>query len=218
MSAVSRIPPGRLLLLTDVDSTLIRNEVIDLLADEAGCGDEVAAVTERAMRGELDFTGSLHARVALLAGLETAALDRALARVRYTDGAAELMRILREAGHVTGIVSGGFTVFTDRFAAELGVTHAIANELEISGGRLTGRVTGGVVDRRRKAELLREIAATEGIPMDRTVAVGDGANDLDMITAAGLGIAFCAKPALRAAADATIDDPDLRLVLPLLGL
>src|SRR5699024_10614519 len=126
--------------------------------------------------------------------------------------------ILHEAGHVTGIVSGGFSFFTDRFATELGVAHAVANELEVSGGRLTGRVTGGVVDGRRKAELLRDTAATEGIPLARTVVVGDAADDLDMITAAGLGIAFCAKPALRAAADATIDDPDLRLVLPLLGL
>ena len=216
--AVSQIPPGRLLLLTDVDSTLIRNEVIDLLADEAGCGAEVAAVTERAMRGELDFAASLHARVALLTGLDAAALQSALHRVRYTDGAAELMSTLHTAGHVTAMVSGGFTFFTDRFAAELGVGHAVANELEISDGRLTGRVTGPVVDRRRKAELLREIAAQEGIPMERTVAIGDGANDLDMINTAGMGIAFCAKPALRQASDAVIDEPDLRQVLALLGL
>lgn len=215
---MSQIPPGRLLLLTDVDSTLIRNEVIDLLADEAGCGTEVAAVTERAMRGELDFTGSLHARVALLAGLDTAALDRALARVSYTPGAAELMRTLRDAGHATGIVSGGFTFFTDRFATDLGVGHAVANQLEIVDDHLTGRVTGPVVDGRRKSALLREIAAGEGIPLERTVAVGDGANDVAMINTAGLGIAFCAKPALREAADVTIDEPDLRLVLPLLGL
>lgn len=214
----SRLPAGRLLLLTDVDSTLIRNEVIDLLADEAGCGAEVARVTERAMAGELDFEQSLRARVALLAGLDEGALARAYARVTWTPGAVTLMRSLRSYGHVAGIVSGGFTYFTDRFAAELGIDHAYANKLGIVDGRLTGEVVGPVVDRARKAALLREIAAAEGIPMARTVGVGDGANDVDLIRTAALGIAFCAKPALRAAADACLDEPDLAAVLPLLGL
>jgi len=214
----SRLPPGRLLLLTDVDSTLIRNEVIDLLADEAGCGVEVARVTERAMAGELDFEQSLRARVRLLAGLDEGALARAYGRVTYTPGAEVLMHTLRSYGHATGIVSGGFTYFTDRFAAELGIDHAYANELEIVDGRLTGEVLGPVVDRARKAALLREIAAVEQIPLERTVGVGDGANDIELITTAALGIAFCAKPALREAADVCIDEPDLALVLPLLGM
>ncbi|MFW6598697.1 phosphoserine phosphatase SerB [Propionibacteriaceae bacterium Y2011] len=217
-STDSRLPEGRLLLLTDVDSTLIRNEVIDLLADEAGCGTEVADVTARAMAGELDFEQSLRARVRLLAGLDVAALGRADARVTYTSGAAELMSALRAAGHATAIVSGGFTHFTDRFRRELGIDHAYANELEIVDGRLTGQVVGEVVGPGTKARLVRELAAAEGVPMSRTVAVGDGANDSEMVAAAALGVAFCAKPALRAVADVVIDEPDLRHVLPLLGL
>lgn len=218
VSQPSRLPAGRLLLLTDVDSTLIRNEVIDLLADEAGCGAEVARVTERAMAGELDFEQSLRARVGLLAGLDEGALARAYERVEYTPGAATLMRTLHSYGHVTGIVSGGFSYFTDRFAAELGIDHAHANELEIVDGRLTGRVLGPVVDRARKAALLRGIAATEGIPLERTVGVGDGANDLDLLATAALGIAFCAKPALRVQADVCLDVPDLAQILPLVGI
>ncbi|HIT75336.1 MAG TPA: phosphoserine phosphatase SerB [Candidatus Avipropionibacterium avicola] len=213
-----RVPDGRLLLFSDVDSTLIRDETIDLIADEAGCGAEVAAVTERAMQGELDFTASLTARVGLLAGLEATALDRVAERYELTAGAAALMARLSEAGHVTGIVSGGFTFLTDRLQRELGITHAFANTLEIVDGRLTGRVSGPVVDRERKAALLREIAVAEQIPTERTIAVGDGANDAAMVVAAGLGVAFCAKPALAEVADLVIDEPDLSLLLPYLGL
>lgn len=218
MSAAFAGSTGRILLFSDVDSTLIREETIDLLAAEAGCGDQVAEVTARAMHGELDFTASLRARVGLLAGLEEAALDRVAARYELTAGAGELMSRLAEAGHVTGIVSGGFTFLTDRLQRELGITHSFANTLEIADGRLTGRVTGPVVDRERKESLLRSVAEIEGIDMARTVAVGDGANDAAMVIAAGLGIAFCAKPALRDVADLAIDEPDLSLLLPHLGL
>ncbi len=218
MSAAFAASTGRILLFSDVDSTLIRDETIDLLADEAGCGEQVAEVTAQAMRGELDFTASLHARVGLLAGLEEAALDRVAARYELTTGAAELMSALSAAGHVTGIVSGGFTFLTDRLQQQLGIMHACANTLEIVDGRLTGRVVGPVVDREHKATLLRSVARAEGIAMERTVAVGDGANDAAMLAAAGLGVAFCAKPALREVADLVIGEPDLSLLLPHLGL
>lgn len=206
------------LVVLDVDSTLIQDEVVELLADEAGCGAEVREVTERAMAGELDFESALRERVRRLAGLGAAELERARARVRLTPGARTFVRTLKRLGFSVGIVSGGFTHFTDPLARELGLDHAVANVLEVRDGRLTGEVLGEVVDRARKAELLAEFAATEGIPLSQTVAVGDGANDLDMIAAAGLGVAFNARPVVQQAADTTVNVPYLDAVLFVLGV
>lgn len=209
---------GPLVLVMDVDSTLIRDEVIELLAEHAGTREEVAAVTETAMRGELDFAGSLHARVATLEGLSVDVLDRVRAAVRLTPGARTLVTTLVEGGHTVGLVSGGFAEVVDDLARELGIPTTRANKLEIVDGRLTGKVLGEVVDRAAKADFITRLAASAGIEMDRTVAVGDGANDLDMMAAAQLGIAFCAKPAVREQADVSIDEPDLRRVLDILGI
>ena len=206
------------LVVLDVDSTLVRGEVIELLAAEAGCLAEVARVTEAAMRGELDFEASLRARVGLLAGLRVEALDRVRAAVRLTPGARTLVRTLKRMGWTVGIVSGGFTAVTDDLAAELGLDHALANELEVSDGRLTGRLLGPVVDRAAKATALKRFAAEAGLRPEQTVAIGDGANDLDMLAAAGLGIAFNAKPVVRDAADAALNVPFLDAVLFLLGI
>jgi phosphoserine phosphatase len=206
------------LVVLDVDSTLIQDEVIELLAAEAGCEPEVRALTERAMTGELDFEQALRARVELLAGLDEAALDRARAAMRLTPGARTFVRTLKRLGYSVGIVSGGFTHFTDWLAEQLALDHAVANELEIHDGRLTGRVLGTVVDRRRKAELLASFARAEGIPLSQAVAVGDGANDLDMLSTAGLGIAFNAKPVVQQAADTTVNVPYLDAVLFVLGV
>lgn len=209
---------GPLVLVMDVDSTLIRDEVIELLAEHAGTREEVAAVTETAMRGELDFAGSLHARVATLEGLSVDVLDRVRAAVRLTPGARTLVTTLVEGGHTVGLVSGGFAEVVDDLARELGIPTTRANKLEIVDGRLTGKVLGEVVDRAAKADFITRLAASAGIEMDRTVAVGDGANDLDMMAAAQLGIAFCAKPAVREQADVSIDEPDLRRVLDILAI
>ncbi|MGB6058764.1 MAG: phosphoserine phosphatase SerB [Microthrixaceae bacterium] len=206
------------LVVLDVDSTLIQDEVIELLAAEAGCVEQVRAVTERAMSGELDFEPALRERVKLLAGLDMAALDRAQASMRLTPGARTFVRTLKRLGYTVGIVSGGFTHFTDRLAEELELDHAVANKLEIIDGKLTGEVTGAVVDRAGKAELLRRFATAECIPLSQTVAVGDGANDLDMLAAAGLGIAFNAKPVVQLAADTTVNVPFLDAILFVLGV
>lgn len=206
------------LVVMDVDSTLIQDEVIDLLAAEAGCEAEVAAVTEAAMRGELDFAESLHRRVALLEGLDEGCFDRVKAAVRLAPGAQTFVRTLRRLGYRTAIVSGGFTQVTDHLKAELGLDHAFANTLEVVDGRLTGRVVGPVVDRAGKADILRRVAALEGVSLDQVVAVGDGANDLDMLGAAGLGVAFNAKPAVREAADTAVTVPYLDAILFLLGV
>lgn len=209
---------SRRLVVLDVDSTLIRQEVVELLAAHAGRAAEVAAVTERAMRGELDFAASLHQRVTWLAGLDAAVLDDVRRAVRLTDGARTLVDTLHRLGFPVGLVSGGFAEVVEPLAADLGVRHVRANRLEVRGGRLTGRVTGPVVDRAGKAAALREMAAAEGVPMSSTVAVGDGANDLDMLAAAGLGVAFCAKPLVREQADAVLSQPYLDTVLHLLGI
>ncbi len=206
------------LVVLDVDSTLIQDEIIDLLADEAGVAAEVAAITAEAMAGGLDFEESLRRRVRSLAGLDVAALDRVAGRIRFSAGARTFVRTLKRLGMRVGIVSGGFSVFADRLAAELGLDHARANTLEVVGGRLTGEVVGPIVDRAGKAAALREIAALEGIPLAQTVAIGDGANDLDMLSAAGLGIAFNAKPVVAEAADTAVSVPYLDAVLFLLGI
>ena len=209
---------GSHLVVMDVDSTLIQDEVIELIARHAGCETEVREVTERAMRGELDFAESLHARVALFAGVPESALDEVRREVRLTPGARTLVRTLTRLGFTVALVSGGFSAIVDPLADELGISHARANVLEVIDGRLTGRVVGDVVDRAAKARYLREFAALEGIPLDRTVAIGDGANDLDMLAIAGLGIAFNAKPVVRAQADTGITVPFLDPVLYLLGI
>ena len=206
------------LVVLDVDSTLIQNEVIDLLAAEANCEPEVAALTERAMAGELDFEQSLRARVKLLTGLHESALAAAAANVRLTPGARTFIRTLKQMGFKVALVSGGFSYFTELLKEELGLDHAYANELEVLNGVLTGRLVGPVVDRERKAALLREIATLEGIDRDQTVAVGDGANDLDMLAEAGLGIAFNAKPMVQHAADTTVNVPYLDAILFVLGI
>ena len=209
---------ARRLVVMDVDSTLVQGEVIEMLAAHAGCADEVAGITAAAMTGELDFEASLRARVALLEGLPVAAVDAVRAQVRLAPGARTLVRTLHRLGYAVGIVSGGFTAVTDDLVAELGLDHALANTLEVRAGRLTGKVVGPVVDRACKAAALREFAALQGVLMAQTVAIGDGANDLDMLAAAGLGIAFNAKPVVREAADAALSLPFLDAVLFLLGI
>jgi phosphoserine phosphatase len=206
------------LIVMDVDSTLIQNEVIDLLAAKAGCADEVAKVTASAMRGELDFAASLRERVALLAGLSATVLDEVRDELQLTAGARTLISTLRGLGFRFGIVSGGFGQVIAPLAAELGIGYVAANELEIAAGKLTGRLSGPVIDRAAKADALRRFAADAGVPLSQTVAVGDGANDLDMIAAAGLGIAFNAKPAVREAADTSLSVPYLDAILYLLGI
>ncbi|AKT52840.1 phosphoserine phosphatase [Arsenicicoccus sp. oral taxon 190] len=208
--------PG--LLVTDVDSTLIQDEVIELLAAHAATEPQVRAVTEAAMRGELDFAASLHARVATLAGLDEAVLAQVGDAVRLTPGADVLVRSWCAAGGFVGVVSGGFVEVVEPLAEELGIHHAHANALEVVDGRLTGRVLGDVVDRAAKARSLREWAARHDIPLERTVAVGDGANDLDLLAAAGLGVAFAAKPALAERADVCLPGPRLDDLLDVLGM
>jgi phosphoserine phosphatase len=206
------------LVVLDVDSTLIQDEGIDVLATRAGVGEQVAHVTARAMAGELDFTESLVRRVELLAGLPDSDVYAARDTLRLTPGARTFVHTLRRLGFHVGVVSGGFTVFTDRFVAELELDFAAANELEVADGRLTGRLVGEVVDRAGKAKALTRFAEQFGVPLSQTVAVGDGANDIDMLDAAGLGIAFNAKAALRAAADTSVNVPYLDSVLFVLGI
>ena len=206
------------LVVLDVDSTLVTAEGIDLLADLAGAGTEVARITAAAMAGEIDFSESLRQRVGLLAGLPYREVERVRDELVLTPGARTLVHTLRLLGFRVGVVSGGFTAMTDRFVAELGLDFAAANQLEVVDGRLTGQVIGDIVDRAGKAEALRQFAEQFGIPMAQTVAIGDGANDIDMIEAAGLGIAFNGKAALRASADAAVNHPFLDTVLFVLGL
>ncbi|MFF1461165.1 phosphoserine phosphatase SerB [Streptomyces sp. NPDC058330] len=206
------------LVVMDVDSTLIQDEVIELFAAHAGCEDKVAEVTEQAMRGELDFEQSLHARVALLAGLDASVVDKVRAEVRLTPGARTLIRTLKRLGYQVGVVSGGFTQVTDDLKERLGLDFASANTLEVVDGKLTGRVVGDVVDRAGKARLLRSFAEQAGVPLAQTVAIGDGANDLDMLNTAGLGVAFNAKPVVRQAAHTAVNVPFLDTVLYLLGI
>jgi phosphoserine phosphatase len=209
---------GSRLVVMDVDSTLIQGEVIEMLAERAGCRDQVAAVTESAMRGELDFEESLRERVALLAGLDAGALDDVYDDIVLAPGARTMVRTLKRLGYRFAIVSGGFTQVTDRLAADLGIDFSAANELEVVDGRLTGRIRGPVVDRAGKAAALRRFAEEAGVAVGATVAVGDGANDLDMLGAAGLGIAFNAKPVVQQAADTAVNVPYLDAIVYLLGI
>ncbi len=206
------------LIVFDVDSTLIQGEVIEMLAERAGAGEAVAAITEAAMRGELDFAESLHRRVATLAGLPEEVIDEVADRVQLTPGARTTIRTLRRLGFHCGVVSGGFRQVIEPLAHELMLDFVAANQLEVVDGRLTGRVVGEIVDRAGKARALRDFATQAGVPMEQTVAVGDGANDIDMLNAAGLGVAFNAKPALREVADASLSHPYLDTVLFFLGV
>ena len=208
---------NRRLVAFDMDSTLIEAEVIDELAARAGVGEQVSAITERAMRGELDFSESFRARVALLAGLEEGALEQVAAELKITEGAEHLISTLRTLGYKTAILSGGFTYFARYLQKRLGMDYVHANELDIENGRVTGRVTGTIVDGERKAQLLRQLAANEGIDLQQVIAVGDGANDLPMLSAAGLGIAFRAKPLVKQSAEQSISTLGLDAILYLLG-
>jgi len=203
------------LLVMDVDSTLITSEVIELLAARAGSQELVAAITERAMRGELDFAASLHERVATLAGLPVSVFDEVRAQVELTPGAAELVAQVQSRGWSVGLVSGGFIEVVAPLAQPLGIELVRANALEVADGLLTGRVTGPVIDRAAKAVALRDYAAAVGADLADTVAIGDGANDLDMLAAAGFGIAFNAKPVVVEQADAAVTERlDAVLTLP----
>ncbi len=207
------------LLIADMDSTIIGVECIDELADYAGLKAEVAAITERAMRGELDFEAALTARVALLKGLPARVLDECYAeRVRLNPGARVLVRTMAALGAETALVSGGFSFFTERVAAAAGFARQQANRLEIAGGVLTGEVARPILGREAKLAALRRIAAERGIGPAAVLAVGDGANDLDMVRAAGLGVAYHAKPALAEAADARLEHSDLSALLALQGI
>jgi phosphoserine phosphatase len=208
----------RRLVAFDMDSTLIKAEVIDELAQRAGCGAEVAAITERAMRGELDFQQSFRQRVALLQGLPEAALAEVAAGLELNDGAERLVATLRRLGYRTAILSGGFSYFGRVLQQRLGIDFVHANELEISDGAVSGQVSGPIVDGARKAELLRQLAAEEGISLQQVIAVGDGANDLPMLSIAGLGIAFRAKPVVRESARHAISTLGLDGILYLLGI
>ncbi len=206
------------LIVMDVDSTLIQNEMIDVLAAEAGHEEDVAAITRQAMAGELDFAESLHQRAALLKGLDEGAFERARTKIQLTPGASTFIRTLNALGYRTAIVSGGFTEITQSLADELGIDYAFANTLEVVDGILTGRVVGDIVDRQRKADLVRELAAKEGISVGQVVAIGDGANDLAMLDTAGLGIAFNAKQVVQEAADTALNVPYLDAILFFLGV
>lgn len=207
---------ARFLVVLDADSTLIRDEVIELLADEAGRRSEVEAATEAAMRGEVDFTESLRTRVAALQGVSVVAFPRVLERIRPTPGVRDLTAAVHERGGVVGVVSGGFHEILDQLAPSLGVDRWRANRLEVHGGVLTGEVDGPIVDAAAKAESLSRWAAELGLPAHATIAIGDGANDLAMMAVAGLGLAFNAKPAVRESANLVVGLQDLGEVIPLL--
>jgi phosphoserine phosphatase len=206
------------LVVMDMDSTLIRIEVIDELARAAGIGAEVSKITERAMQGEMDYDESLRQRVGLLKGLDVAVLDKIAADLPLTDGAETLVRVLKRLGYRIAVISGGFSRAADALKRRLDLNYAYSNNLEVQGGKLTGRVVGPIVNAQRKAELLETIAQAEGVLLDQVIAVGDGANDALMLDRAGLGIAFHAKPKLREAADTSLSSSGLDAILYLLGI
>ncbi|GAA3624162.1 hypothetical protein GCM10022200_03050 [Microbacterium awajiense] len=210
------MPAARFLVVLDADSTLIRNEVIELIADEVGRTAEVTAATEAAMRGDVDFATSLRSRVRMLAGVAVSAFPHVRARVEPTPGVEELIATAHSRGGTVAVVSGGFHEILDDIAPALGVDLWRANRLTAADGVLTGAVDGPIVDAEAKANALRTWAGERGVPLTQTIAIGDGANDLRMMAAAGLGVAFNAKPAVRAAADIVIGPVDLREVIPLL--
>lgn len=206
------------LVQLDVDSTFIQQEAIELLAAKAGVLDEVARVTQAAMRGELDFSESLIARVALLKGLSEDSITQVQSEITLTDGAVELVELLHSTGHCISLVSGGFTNILQPLVDQLKIDFYRANTLEIVDGRLTGKVLGSIVDRAAKAQALKEFAQACSVELSNTVAIGDGANDLDMMALAGISIAFNAKPIVQAAADYSITEPSLRSVASLIKL
>jgi phosphoserine phosphatase len=218
MSSVIAQATAPFLVVLDADSTLLHDEVIELIADHAGTTALVADITTRAMRGELDFAASLRERVQTLAGLSTDALAEVRSRLTVTAGAHELIDAVHAAGGKVGVVSGGFHEVLDPLAAELGLDFWKANRFEVVSGRLSGRVGGTIVDALGKAEALKAWADAAGIRESRTIAVGDGANDLEMMAVAGLAVAFNAKPRVREQADVIVDVQDLSQLLPLLGL
>ena len=204
------------LLVMDVDSTLVQEEVIDLLGDEAGVGQQVADITERAMRGELDFRQALEERVATLEGLPESIVDKVYARIHFNKNAKELVAELHARGYKVGLVSGGFHETVDRLAAEAGIDYVKANHLEVVDGFLTGKTSGDIVTKEIKVQKLRDWAAENELVLSQTIAMGDGANDLPMIHEAGIGIAFCAKPIVRQQAPYQINEPDLYKVIEIL--
>jgi len=206
------------IVLLDMDSTLIQQEVINLLADQHGVGNQVAAITESAMRGEMDFTGSLTERVKLLAGADLQIIESVKASITLTPGARTLIRTLHKLGHKVGVVSGGFLDVIEPLLQELKIDFYRANKLEVVDGKLTGKLLGSIIDRTAKADALRDFAAAEDVNLAQTIAIGDGANDLGMLEIAGLGIAFNAKPAVRAATNSSIKSPYLDSVLYLMGI
>ena len=209
---------NRRLVAFDMDSTLVEAEVIDELAKLAGVGEQVSAITERAMRGEIDFSESFRTRVALLEGLHQSALEQVAAQLKITEGAEHLISTLRTLGYKTAILSGGFTYFARHLQARLGMDYVYANELDIANGVVTGKIKGTIVDGTRKAELLRQLADEQGIDLQQVIAVGDGANDLPMLSIAGLGIAFRAKPLVQKSAEQSITTLGLDAILYLLGI
>ena len=214
----SRAREAKRLVLLDMDSTLIQQEVIDLLAKHAGKLDQVSQITERAMAGDLDFSQALSARVSLLAGLDQSVIELVRKEITLTNGAKELIETLHKQGHKVGVVSGGFLDVIEPILKDLKIDFYRANKLEIMNGKLTGKTEGAIIDRVAKFNSLQEFAKIEGVELSQTVAIGDGANDLDMIEAAGLGIAFNAKPKVAAAAATTISTSDLSTVLLLMGI
>lgn len=204
------------LIVMDIDSTLINEEVIDLLGEEAGVGEQVAAITERAMRGEIDFKQALEERVGLLTGLGQEVFDRTFERVTFTPGALELVRAAHERGWKVGVVSGGFHEVADKIVAAAGIDFCLANHLEVVDGKLTGKLAAEIVTRERKLDALRSWAHELGLPLSQTIAMGDGANDIPMIQAAGTGIAFCAKPKTREAAPFAINERNLMLAMDII--
>jgi phosphoserine phosphatase len=209
---------NRRLVAFDMDSTLIEAEVIDELAKAAGVGEQVSAITESAMRGEIDFSESFRKRVSLLQGLPESALKDVAAQLKITEGAEHLISTLRTLGYKTAILSGGFTYFAHELQSKLGIDYVYANELDIADGAVTGNISGQIVDGARKAELLRHLAQEEGIDLQQVIAVGDGANDLPMLSIAGLGIAFRAKPLVKQSAEQSISTLGLDAILYLLGI